>query len=124
MVSTETEAPPARAAVKKRPAPTPKRLQKRKLTLSDAADQWERAKREMERQKPLLEEAAEVLLAHFERTGRSTYRDRIALILGGGSLVLDQAKIRAFLGERLHEFQTRTAQSRSLRLLKQPAGDA
>ena len=122
MGTTQADAPPARAAVKKRPAPAPapKRLQKRKLTLSDAADQWEHAKREMERQKPLLEEAAEVLLAHFDKTGRSTYRDRIALILGGGSLVLDQPKVRAFLGERLGEFQTRTVQSRSLRLLKHP----
>lgn len=116
--ATDPEAPPARPA---RPAlrrPAPGRVRKRKLTLAEAADQWEAASREAARQRALLEESAQILLAYFERTGRSCYKDRIALILGGGSLVLDQAKVRAFLGERLHEFQKRTAQSRSLRLLK------
>lgn len=97
---------------------TADRVQKRKLTLSEAADQWEQAKREIDRLKPLLEEAAPVLLAHFEKTGRSTYRDRIALTLGASKLVLDQAKVREFLGERLAQFQKRTEPSRSLSLLK------
>lgn len=97
---------------------TADRVQKRKLTLSEAADQWEQAKREIDRLKPLLEEAAPVLLAHFEKTGRSTYRDRIALTLGASKLVLDQAKVREFLGEKLSQFQKRTEPSRSLSLLK------
>jgi hypothetical protein len=80
----EPSAPPARAAVKRTP-PTPARLQKRKLTLAEAADQWEKAKREAERAKALLEEAAPVLLAHFEKTGRSTYKDRIARKATGGT---------------------------------------
>lgn len=91
---------------------------KRKLTLAEAAEQWETAKREIDRCKPLLEEAAPVLLAHFEKTGRSTYRDRIALTLGASKLVLDQAKVREFLGEKLSQFQKRTEPSRSLSLLK------
>jgi hypothetical protein len=94
------------------------RVSKRKLTLADAAEQWETAKREIDRCKPLLEEAAPVLLEHFERTGRSTYRDRIALIVGSPKLVLDQAKVREFLGKQLPDFQKRTESSRSLSLLK------
>ncbi len=91
---------------------------KRKLTLAEAAEQWENAKREIDRLKPLLEEAAPVLFDHFDRTGRATYRDRIALVTRGGSLVLDQPKVREFLGARLGEFQKRTEPSRSLSLLK------
>jgi hypothetical protein len=111
------EAAPARAPVAGKP-PTPRRLQKRKLTLAEAAEQWERSKREIERQKPLLEEAAGVLLAHFEKTERGSYKDRIGWSWSGGGLVLDQAAVRAFLGARLGEFQKRATRSRSLRLLK------
>jgi hypothetical protein len=98
--------------------PTTDRVSKRKLTLAEAAEQWESSKREIDRLKPLLEEAAPVLLAHFEKTGRSTYRDRIALTLGASKLVLDQAKVREFLGESLAKYQKRTEPSRSLSLLK------
>lgn len=111
---------PAKASKPDRKAPTPRRLQKRKLTLAEAAEQWEQAKREVEAQKGLLEEAAGVLLAHFERTGRGAYKDRIGWSWRGGSLVLDQPKVREFLGDRLTEFQKRTDRSRSLTLLKQP----
>ncbi len=119
MLSTDTpQATPARTAVKRpaRQADAASLLTKRKLTLSAAADQWEKAKREIDRQKPLLEEAAGVLLAHFEKTDRATYRDRIALSTSS-RLVLEQAKVREFLGARLGEFQKRI-QVRSLSLLK------
>jgi hypothetical protein len=99
-------------------SPQTARISKRKLTLAEAADQWQSAKREIDRLKPLLEEAAPVLLAHFEKTGRSSYKDRIALTIGASKLVLDQPKIREFLAERLGEFQKKTAPSRSLTLLK------
>lgn len=92
-------------------------ITKRRLTLAQAAEQWERAKREMDRQKALLEEAAPVLLEHFEKTGRGSYRDRIGWTWSGGALVLDQPRVREFLGARLGEFQKRTSRSRSLRLL-------
>jgi hypothetical protein len=59
-----------------------------------------------------------VLLAHFEKTGRSTYKDRIARKATGGNLVLDQASVRAYLGPRLHEFQVRTKSGWTLQLLK------
>lgn len=97
--------------------PSSTRVQKRKLTLAEAAEQWERAKLEIERQKPLVEEAAAVLLAHFEKTGSAGYKNRIGWKWSGGSLVLDQPKVREFLGRRLGEFQKRTQRSRSLVLL-------
>lgn len=101
-----------------RKSPAKPRLQKRKLTLSEAATQWVEAKREIDRQKALLEEAAGPLLAHFEKTGRGSYRDLIGWSWSGGGLVLDQAKVREFLGERLTDFQKRAGRSRSLKLLK------
>lgn len=91
-------------------------LTKKKLTLAQAAEQWEDAKREIDTQKALLEEAAEVLTAHFEKTGRTTYKDRIALTTGART-VLDQSAVRAFLGARLSEFQKRIT-FKSLTLLK------
>ena len=96
----------------KRPRPG---VSKRKLTLTEAADQWVKAKRTIEREKPLLEEAAAVLLEHFDRTGRSTYRDQIALTRST-RLIMDQAKVREFLGAKLKDFQKRV-ESRSLSLL-------
>jgi hypothetical protein len=86
------------------------------LTLTEAADQWEDAKREIDRLKPLLEEAAEVLVRHFEKTGRRTYRDRIAFTISS-RLVLEQGKVRVFLASRLPEFQRRS-EVRSLSLLR------
>jgi hypothetical protein len=94
----------------------PTRVTKKQLTVTEAADQWEKAKRQIELQKPLLEEAAEVLKQHFEKTGRKTYRDRIALS-ESTRVVLDQDKLRPFLGKRLPEFQKRVP-VKSLSLLK------
>lgn len=93
------------------------RIRKRKLTLAEAADQWENAKREIERCRPLLDEAAPVLLEHFERTGKSSYRGRIALTTGPSKLVLDQQAVRQYLGEKFSDFQKRTSPSKSLTLL-------
>jgi hypothetical protein len=98
--------------------PAPSRVSKRSLTLTEAADQWEDAKREIERLKPLLDEAGAVLLNHFDKTGRSSYRGRIVLTFGPSRLVLDQAKVREFLADRLPQFQKRTEPSRSLSLLQ------
>lgn len=95
---------------------TATRVKKKKLTLGEAADQFEHARRERERLKPLEEEAAAILKEHFEKTGRSTYKDRIALSTSSRNL-LDQAKVREFLGERLGDFQKRTI-VKSLSLLK------
>lgn len=92
------------------------RVTKKKLSLTEAADQWEAAKRKMDEQKPLLEEAAAVLKAHFEKTGRSTYKDRIAYATSS-RLLLDQTKVREFLGAKLSDFQKRVSTT-SLTLLK------
>jgi hypothetical protein len=86
------------------------------LTVAEAAVQWEKAKREIDRQKALVSEAAPVLLEHFEKTGKLSYK-AVGWSWRGGSLVLDQEKVRAFLGQRLPEFQTRTKRSKTLRLL-------
>jgi hypothetical protein len=90
---------------------------KKKLTVAQAAEQWERCKRQQDEIKPQLEEAAAVLKEHFEKTGRTSYKGRIALVTNAGKLVLDQAKVREFLGKRLGEFQKRTEPSKSLTLL-------
>ncbi|MEA2255572.1 MAG: hypothetical protein QOG35_1617 [Solirubrobacteraceae bacterium] len=94
------------------------RVTKKKLSVAQAADQWEAAKRAIEKQKALLEEAAPILKAHLEKTGRKTYKDRIALITTPAKLILDQPKVREFLGKRLGEFQKRTEPSTSLTLLE------
>jgi hypothetical protein len=118
MATTTAPKPRAKRNRTPRPVDIAPRVTKRSLTLAEAADQYERATRAIDENKPLREEAAKVLLEHFEKTGRSTYKDRIALTIGSARLVLDQAKVRAFLGKRLSEFQTRTKPSRSLTLLK------
>jgi hypothetical protein len=108
-----------RAPRKLRPTPpTPPVLQKRKMTLAEAAEQWEKAKRDMQAAKALLDEAAPVLLDYFERTNRPDYKKRVGWNWTGGGVVLDQGKVRAFLGARLAEFQTRSRRSRSLTLLR------
>lgn len=117
MVDVREEAPAAAPAVKRKP-PMPGALQKTKLTVAQAAEQWEKAKRELERQEPLLEEAAAVLHAHFERTGRATYKDRIARQRTGGQLYLDQQALKQYLGAKFNEFQKRAKQGWTLKLLK------
>jgi len=96
----------------------PPRVSKRSLTLAEAGDQWITCRQEMDRLKPLLEESAAVLFAHFDKTGKSSYRGRIVLTFGPSKLVLDQARVREFLADRLPAFQKRTEPSRSLSLLR------
>lgn len=111
MVSTKAKAPPAAAAVLK-PAPA------RKLTLANAIDQWAETTLAIEGLKVLQKEAAKVLLASADRTGKRTFKDRIAVVQTGGSMVLDQAAVREHLGSKLADFQTRTKLGWSLKLLK------
>lgn len=88
----------------------------RRMTLAEAADQWEDTKRKIDELKPQLEQAAEVLKEHFKKTGRNTYKDRISYS-EGSRVVLDQEKVRAYLGKKLGTFQKRIKTS-SLSLLK------
>lgn len=90
----------------------------KKLTLAQAIDQWAETTRAIEGLTPLRNEAAKVLLEHAEKTGKRTFKDRIAVVQTGGSLVLDQPKVVEHLGDRLRDFQKRTKMGWSLKLLK------
>jgi hypothetical protein len=103
--------------VSKRRPPTPKALQKRKLTISAATDQWAETTLAIEGLTVLRKEAAEVLLAHAEKTGRRTYKDRVAVVRSGGSLILDQPAVVAYLGDKIAQFKTRTKLGWTLKLL-------
>ncbi len=106
--TAEPQAPAAGADVSK-PA---------KLTVSKAVDQWAETTLAIQGLTILRNEAAKVLLDAAERTGRRTFRDRIAVVQTGGSLVLDQAKVRDYLGSKLADFQVRTRLGWSLKLLR------
>jgi hypothetical protein len=90
----------------------------RKLTVANAVDQWAETTLAIQGLEILRKEAAGVLLAHAEKTGRRTFRDRIAVVQSGGSLILDQKKVREYLGARLAAFQTQTKLGWTLKLLK------
>jgi len=62
---------------------------KRKLTVVQATEVWVETTRALEGLKGLRNEAAAVILAHAERTGKRTYADKIAVQPSGGSLILD-----------------------------------
>jgi Asp-tRNA(Asn)/Glu-tRNA(Gln) amidotransferase A subunit family amidase len=110
-----------------RKAPTPKRLQKKVLTLAQAADEYERtddallkldkAVKKLEAER---EEAAEILLAHFAKTGRPAYKDRIGWMWTASRLILDQGKVTTYLAEQLPKFQKRTESKRKLTRLTEP----
>lgn len=94
---------------------TADRVTKKKLTVAEAAEQFERCTLQMKQLAPQVEEAKAVLVEHFEKTGRSTYKDRI--VYGSWSrTILDQSKVREFLGAQLKDFQTRIS-GRSVQLV-------
>jgi hypothetical protein len=101
-----TENAPAAAAVK------------RKLTIANAVDQWAETTLAIQGLIVLRDEAAKVLLANAQKTGKRTFKDRIAVVQSGGSLVLDQSAVRDYLGARLGDFQKRSKLGWSLKLLK------
>lgn len=88
---------------------------KRKLTIAQAAEQWIDRTRRLRTLKAEREEAEAILKAYFKRTGRKTYKDRIAFAITT-RVILDQPKVRAFLGRRLPRFQ-RESRSETLSLL-------
>lgn len=100
-------------------APEP-RLAKRELTTAEAAEQFVAADLEAERQAALKKEAAAVLKAYFAKTGRTKYKQLVELRQGADRTVLDQDKIKEFLGERLPDFQTRVTPAPSISRVKQP----
>jgi len=84
----------------------------------EAVDQWAECTLAIQGLTILRNEAAKVLLDKAEKTGRRTFSDRIAVVQTGGSLVLDQAKVRDYLGAKLADFQSRTKLGWTLKLLK------
>ncbi len=108
--TAETQASPAAADLKPAKA--------RKLTIANAVDQWAECTLAIEGLTMLRNEAAKVLVAHAEKTGKRTFKDRIAVVETGGSLILDQQKVRDHLGAQLGEFMKRTKLGLSLKLLK------
>lgn len=115
------------SATATRKPPTPKRLQKKVLTLAQAADEFERTDDALvklaARVKTLeaeRDEAAEILLAHFVKTGRVAYKDRIGWMWTSTRLILDQEKVTKFLGGQLKKFQKRTESKSKLTRLTAP----
>lgn len=110
-----------------RKPPTPKRLQKKVLTLAQAADVYEvkddqlaklakRAKKlEAER-----DEAEGILLANFEKTGDAAYQNRIGWMWSSTRTIWDGDKLKTFLGEALPKFQKQSESKRKLTRLQPP----
>jgi len=94
------------------------RLTKKKLTVAEAAEQWVEADREIARLSALRKEAAPVLLEHFRKTGRRTYKDMIALKESPVRTVLDTDAIKEYLGAQIERFQKRTTPNPSLSRLE------
>jgi hypothetical protein len=94
--------------------PPPAAAGEHKLTVAQAADQWEHADREIERLEAERDAAKPVLLDYFERTGRRSYKDRIALRQGSDRTILDQGAVKTFLGDQLARFQKRVTPRPSL----------
>jgi hypothetical protein len=78
----------------------------KKLTVAEAADQWEKAERAIAEATPLRKQAAEVLKAHFAKTGRDQYKGRIGLKVSH-STILDQVAVKDYLGSKLAKYQKR-----------------
>jgi hypothetical protein len=111
----------------KRKPPTPKRLQKKVLTLAEAADQFERTDKALVKLAVVAKtleaergEADEILQAYFDRTERTDYKKRIGWYWTPSKLILDQGKVTLFLGEQLKKFQKRTESKRKLTRLTAP----
>lgn len=109
------------ATATKRKPPTPKALQKHKLTLAEAIDQFECTQLAIDGLTPLLKEAKEIIVANGVKTGRRSWKDRIAMVQSGGSKIFDQRKAKQFLldaGERIEDYEGRSKLGWSLKLLK------
>jgi hypothetical protein len=87
-----------------------------KLTLAQAAAQWTSATEIIDEQKLLRDQAAKVLLEHFEKTGNPSYK-RVGWRMTAASTILDQAKVKDYLGDKLSDFQRKTVPSMVLQLL-------
>lgn len=103
-------------ATKTKPQPA-ERVTKKELTLTQAVAQWKDARRAIDEAKALLEEAAPIVLAYMLKKKLSKYRG-IGLSYSTARLILDQPKVREYLGAQLKDFQTKTKPKASLTLLE------
>lgn len=99
---------------------TENRVTKRELTRAEAAEQFVAATHELALQKARVAEAAAVLLPFLQSKkaspdGKRRYKG-VRLKWSNSSTVLDQDAVKAFLGERLPEFQRRTESKPGLEL--------
>lgn len=129
MATRTLPAPPTAPAVSPaaRKPPTPKRLQKKVLTLAEAADQFEQkdvALAKLAKRAKKLEaerdEAEEILLAHFEKTGNPAYQNRIGWMWSTTRTIWDGDKLKRFLGEAMPRFQKQSESKRKLTRLTPP----
>ena len=90
---------------------------KRKLSPGQAAEQWEKAERDIAKAKALREEAEPIVLEHMVKKDLTTFKG-VLLTETSPRTILDQAKVREFLGKKLADFQTRTEAKKKLALLK------
>jgi hypothetical protein len=88
------------------------------VTLTQAAGIWIAEKKRRQDVAASFEEAERVLKAHFADSGRAEYASKTGKIGYARTIrkVLDSAKVKAFLGKRLPEYQ-RDSQVESLSLL-------
>lgn len=99
---------------------TAPRVTKRELTTAEAAEQFVAADLEAERQAALKKEAAAVLKTYFAKTGRTKYKQLVELRQGADRTVLDQDKVKEYLGDLLPDFQTRVTPAPSVSRVKPP----
>jgi hypothetical protein len=76
------------------------------MNVTEAAKVWENSKREIDRLKPQLDQAAEVLKEYFRANKKRDFRGRIGYAVST-RVQLDSAKVKAELGDRLSDFQKR-----------------
>jgi hypothetical protein len=88
------------------------------VTVTEAARIWTAEKKRRAESGPAFEEAERILREHFRTTGRSEYASKAGRIGYARSIrkVLDSAKVKAFLGKRLPDYQ-RESEVESLSLL-------
>lgn len=78
-----------------------------KLTLAQAAGQWLEARADEAAAKARKDQAADILKAHFDKTGRTSYKGIIGLTVQEAQ-VLDTEKLTAHHGDSISRFKRTT----------------
>jgi hypothetical protein len=88
-----------------------------KMSVAEAAQVYEDAKRRIDHEKSRLEASSEVLKEYFrKRPSKRDYRGRIGFAVGTRR-ILDNDKVKAELGDKLDSFK-KTIKTETLSLLK------